>query len=184
MSTVEDFENALVGATATHRDGCRAAKIYNGERRWITSRGIHLNDKEMALRGYTLDPSAPTTAREALDLAWELAHEAKPWQVIPKGARYLERQDFGLREYTVASDFKIRPECLPLRTVEPLPEPLPDWLDAPAVLANEPGTGKRGVFIPTDKDTGERWAVVFSALSYPWQELTDVTPLYPKGQEA
>ena len=185
MSTVEYFENAPVGATATRTNGHRAMKMNDGVRGWITRTGLYLDNEKIAKLGYTLDPSAPTTAREALDIAWELAHPVKEGQVIPEGTRYLTSSGSGLKESTSCVDQKMSPHLASInRTLDPLPDPKPDWLDAPAVLANEPGTGKRGVFVPTDKDTGKHWAVVFSALSYPWQELTDVTPLYPKGQDS
>ena len=188
MNTIEDFENAPVGATATGKaTGIRAMRVARVGERWVLPSGLYVDDESMARWGYTLDPLEPwpTSAREALDLAWELAHPVKEGQIIPTGTRYLEATSFGLRERTAVIDHTISPGLAHLRTLEPLPEPEPDWLDAPAVLANEPGTGKRGVFIPTDRDTGKHWAVVFSALSYPWQELTDVTPLYPKEvQEA
>ena len=96
MNTTEDFKNAPLGAIATIPYGGRAMKIYDGERRWITSRGIRWNDKEMELRGYTLGPApAPTTAHEALALAWELAHEVEEGQSIPSGTAYLLRDGPG-----------------------------------------------------------------------------------------
>ena len=181
MSTVEDFENAPVGATATHPDGSRAMKMDGIERRWVASDRVPLDDEEVEHLGFTRDPlwPAPESAREALDLAWNLAHEVKARQIIPKGTRYLTGYNSEVKEYAAQFDIEITPELTHVyRTLEPLLEP--DWLDAPAVLANVPGTGKRGVFIPTDK---EHWAVVFSVLSYHWSELEDVTPLWPKENE-
>ena len=124
---------------------------------------------------------APTTARGALDLAWELAHEVKPGQVIPKGTRYLEITRSGLRERTASGDRKITPELATFRTVEPLPDPEPDWLNAPAVLAT---CGCRGVELWHPHSTkGGMWVSV-SGENALWSTLRDVSPLYSKGQEA
>ena len=67
MSTVEDFENAPVGATATRADGSRAMKMNDGVRGWITPKNSYLSDKGMVFWNYTLDPTVPATAREALE---------------------------------------------------------------------------------------------------------------------
>ena len=185
MSKMEDFENAPFGATATHDNGSRAMKTDKVGRSWILQNKIYLDDEEMAHWNYTLDPPAPTTAREALDLAWELAHEVEEGQTIPAGTDYLVSRN-GERPVimrTTVDQLTSKAFGTNRRTLDPLPDPEPDWLDAPAVLANEPGTGERGVFIPTDKDTRKHWAVVFSALRYHWSELEDVTPLWPKENE-
>ena len=68
MSTIEEFENAPVGATATHKGtGHRAMKTYEDGWSWVTLIGRYLGDKEMEYLDYTLDPPAPESAREALD---------------------------------------------------------------------------------------------------------------------
>lgn len=191
MSTIEDFENAPVGATATHKvTGSRAMKVNDGNQHWITPRGNYLSDEDMETRGFTLDPSAPVTAREALDLAWELAHEVKLGQVIPKGDRFLEFYGSGLKEYTAQCDIKIDPGfVMTIRTLEPLPDPEPDWLDAPAVLASHPlcaDTEPIGLWIPVTGSKGMwEWPLQQGEFMAHWSELEDVTPLYPKeGQEA
>lgn len=184
MSTVEDFKNAPVGATATRSDGYRAMKIDYVEKRWLVQSGLYLNNEEMAEQGFTLDPSAPTTAREALDLTWELAHPVKEGQTIPKGTRYLKKDSFGLKEYIAQVDFAIWHGVVSItRTLEPLPEPKPDWLDAPAVIArhvkqtpDSPPSlwGNLGNGLWGHVDTTKRATV---------RELRDVTPLYPKETE-
>ena len=184
MSKIEDFENAPVGATATHKaTGNRAMKMDDSEQGWIIRVEDYLTNEEMMYWGFTLDTPTPTTAREALDLAWELAHEVKGGQIIPKGAHYLEHYSSGLEEYTAGCDIKITPSLAPLvRTVEPLPDPKPDWLDAPAVLAT---CGCRGIELwhPLNEKAG-MWVSV-SGEQVLWSSLRDVTPLYPKeGQEA
>ena len=186
MSTVEDFKNAPIAATATRDDGLMAIKIGDGERRWLTPLGTYLYDDELAILGYTLDSPAPTTTREALDLAWELAHPVKEGQVIPKGTPYLMKDASGLREYTGQHDVNILPELVPvLRTVEPLQDPEPDWNDALVVLARhvkeEPDSPPSlwvnlGDGLWGHAETTKRAEV--------W-DLRDATPLYPKdGQEA
>ena len=184
MSTIEDFKNAPIGATATRTmTGGRAMKIDGVERRWVHLSGIYLDDEEMG--DFTLDPleSAPTTAREALALAWELAHEVKEGQVIPRGTQYLEFNGYGLRQCAASRNMKVSPGLVPLcRTLDPLPEP--DWIDAPAVLAGFDGWShdEREVFVPTGPHN--HWTRVGSSLTSHWSDLRDVTPLYPKGQEA
>lgn len=190
MSTIKDFENAPVGATATHKvTGSRAMKINDGGQYWITPRRDYLSDEDMGLRGFTLDPSAPVTASEALDLAWELAHEVKPGQVIPADTRFLQNSSSGLGEHTAELDITITPAfAIDIRTFVPLPDPEPDWLDAPAVLASHPlcaDTEPIGLWIPASGEGMWEWPFQQGEFKAHWSELEDVTPLYPKeGQEA
>ena len=180
MSTTEDFRYAPVGATATHRTtGVRAVKL-GSKRFWVTAWENYLNDIEMAIEGYILDQPAPVSAREALDLAWELAYPVKKGQVIPEGTRYLESHGDELKIYTARVDFKSRsPELAAMiRTLEPLPEPAPYWLDAPAVLAATSVWPERKVWSKVDRcyksTDGE---IVY------WYNLVDVTALYPNEKE-
>ena len=178
MTKIEDFENAPVGATATRKmTGGRAMKIDDIERRWVHLSGIYLNDEEMG--DFTLDRPAPTTAREALDLAWELAHPVKEGQVIPEDTRFIQDANDGIVEYTAEFDIKVTPNFEPIiRTFEPLPEPEPDWLDAPAVLAT---CGCRGIELwhPHESKDG-LWVSSARGEHALWSSLRDVTPLYPK----
>ena len=185
MKKFKDFKNAPVGATATTALGRRAMKIDDGEQCWITPSGNRYNDGGMVFWDYTLDPPAPTSAREALDLAWELAHEVKDGQVIPAGTRYLELYGSGLEEYTTRLDLRINSSLAPIvRTVEPLPEPLPEWLDAPAVLAECLNCNADGLTNSVHVNfIGERWACTECQRTLPWRDLRDVVPLYPKGQD-
>ena len=185
MSAIEDFKNAPVGAIANRRLGSHIKKTGDDTWHWLLPTGISLNDEEMANQGFTLVPPAPTTSREALELTWELAHEVKPGQVIPEGTHYLEVTGSGLKEYTATCNFPTDPHAgSALRTLEPLPEPEPDWLDAPAVLArlDEWDRNEPEVFIPAGEQENN-WVAMFSAQSYHWSELIDVTPLYPKETE-
>ena len=185
MSTIEDFKNAPIGATASHDNGSRVMKIDDGKQRWITRGGIYLSDEQMACFYYTLDPiePAPTTAREALDLAWELAHEVKPGQVIPKGTRYLDDQGSGLKENRARCDINISPGLAPaIRTLEPLPDPEPSWIDAPAVIATCDYYGMKTLHVPLERERG--WKCTKCRLTPTSHELRNVTPLYPKGQDA
>lgn len=184
MIKIEDFKNAPVGATATHPEGARAMKIDDGEQSWITQTGLHVSNEHVWGLAYTLDPSAATAAREALDLAWVLAHPVKPGQVIPKGTRYLEVHNSGLKEYTAPIDLKIIPGLASARTVEPLPEPgtVPYWIDAPAVLAHTDNDHDRGVWTALFSD---QWVSTDPPYTSHWRDLRNVIPLYPKeGQNA
>lgn len=187
MSKIEDFENAPVGATATHPNGSRAMKMDDSELGWIIRTGHYWSDEEMEYWGYTLDAPAPApaTAREALDLAWELAHEVKEGQTIPKGTQVLMLHSSGLKEVTTQTDVVIRPYTAPItRTFDPLPDPEPDWLDAPAVMARLEGwvsCADPQVFTRHDYEAApSEWLYNGSEKPFRWQDLTDVTPLYPK----
>lgn len=185
MSTIEDFENAPVGATATRADGCRAMKTPAGEWCWVLSNGLYRNNGLMG--DYTLDQPAPESAREALDLAWELAHEVEPGQAIPKGTRYLEFSDDVIGEHIAHIDFTVSPEAPVLRTLEPLSDPKPDWLDAPAVLAVHESHTKPSIWGKHwDQEVlSEFYQSALTAETAHWSELHDVVPLYPKeGQDA
>ena len=145
MSTLEEFENAPIGATASDPDGRTAVKTPHKEWPWSLfdedgERIAHASNHHMATQGWTLDPTpaVPATAREALDLAWELAHPVKEGQVIPKGARAIDHSGGTVDEYIAGGDWVPR-DPANFRTLDPLPEPTPDWLDAPAVLANVVG---------------------------------------------
>lgn len=189
MNTIEDFKNTPVGAIAINDSGIRAVKkTDDGERCWLTSKGSYLSDEAMAYWEYKLYLSAPTSAHEALDMAWELAYEVKPGQVIPTSTRYLyytsglREYASGLREYTAETDIKVNPGLASkVRTLEPLPDPEPDWLDAPAVLAVASWCPDQKVWVP--KSDGY-WQSACCRYESHWDELIDVTPLYPKGQDS
>lgn len=189
MSTIKDFENAPVGATATNEYGLRAIKLnYRGQ--WASQSGAMWDSGDMERYGYRLDPApAPTTAREALALAWELAHPVKAGQIIPEDAEFIHLSPSG--KY---SHFKTRQggdavsaqHAHEFRTLDPLPEPEPAWLDAPAILASHPlcaDTEQIGIWIPSNKDDMWEWPVQQGEFSAHWSELEEVTPLYPKGQD-
>ena len=184
MSTVEDFENAPVGATAKTEAGRMAVR--EGDKTdhhpWMcTTYGDWLSNEELAKGGYTLEPTVPATAREALALAWELAHPVKPGQLVPRNTRYLERHHSGVKVYSAMFDFEVSPKAPALRTVEPLPEPEPDWLDAPAVLARTDNDQFLRVW---SAHKGDLWASTSHTYTRLWQDVRDVTPLHPKGQDA
>ena len=192
MTTTEDFRNAPVGATATHNDGGRAMKMDYVERRWIVPNGFCLDDEEMERRDYTLDPLPPLppfplfphiTAREALELAWSLARPVKEGQTVPKGTEFITRSDETIIMTSDGWDNVIGPSQVDIvRTLDPLPDPEPDWLDAPAVMArlgNWISCADPQVFTRKD-ETGTQWTR--EAGVYHWTELEEVTPLYPKEE--
>ena len=191
MSKIEDFENASAGATAINDLGHRALKTVDQTLPWTNSQDNYLRNTDMADEGYTLDQSASTTAREAVELAWELAYEVKEGQVIPEGAWLVERRD---NKITVEKNtfFDITVDewgAENIRTVEPLPDPKPDWLNAPAVLALVNGWmsgANPQVFTRYDYEAApSEWLYNGSEKPFRWQDLRDVVPLYPKeGQDA
>ena len=158
-------------------------KMSDIERRWILPTGVHYNDVEMVGRGYTLDSPVPTMVREAIDLAWELAHEVKEGQHIPEGVRLVDRfdgNDFSVYTTLVGFTSNAR-EALTIRTLDPLPDPEPDWLDAPAVLASDKrdDTGDCHTWINVG---GGEWFAT-RRLTTHWSTLRHVTPLWPKENE-
>ena len=181
MSKIEDFENASAGATAINDLGHRALKTVDQKLPWTNSQDNYLWHTDMADEGYTLESPAPTTAREALDMAWDLAHEVKEGQVIPEGAWLVERRD---NKITVEKNtfFDITVDewgAENIRTAEPLPDP--EWLDAPAVLAYGPATNLLQVWVKDNQDTGYYKTITNRSVHY--VALNDVTPLYPKEGE-
>ena len=125
--------------------------------------------------------TAPTTAREALTLALELAHEMKEGHELPIGTECIAKVRDG--EFMVYRSLKpfdgvSRPGWAEARTLDPLPEPEPDWLDAPAVLAT---CGCCGIELwrPHSEKDG-KWVNVNSGEHALWSTLREVTPLYPK----
>ena len=181
MNAIEDFESAPVGATATRADGSRIMKTDNGGQQWLIQDGFYVGAREMAEQGCTLDRPAPASAREALELAWELAHEVKEGQTIPEGTRYLEVTESGVKAQSALFDIELSPTASEIRTVEPLPDPEPGWLDAPAVLAHTDNDSTRGVW--TVRDDG-LWVSTSHSCACHWRDLRDVAPLCLKGQEA
>lgn len=186
MSTFEEFKNAPVGATATRKDGLRATKTARLTWPWNTGGGTSADSVYMARAGYSLDQAPPATAREALDLAWELAHPVKEGQAIPAGTRCIQwhKGTNNWHIYDEVGDFETDAYALEtIRTLDPLPEPEPDWLDAPAVLARLPhGWSPPGetVFIRTNG--GTHWKR--NGLLMHWTQLRDVTPLYPREDQS
>ena len=172
MSTVEDFEKAPAVATSYCDDLGLAMKVGDLRSRWVTPDGSYLRDVEMEIWGYRL-----MSARVALNLAWKLAHPVWEGQTIPKGTRYLKTNASGLAEFVAQYDFKIQPGVVSVvRTLERLPDPEPDWLDAPAVLAVCNDTMARAVFVRRGND---QWKSVLYDVGT--ADLRDVTPLYPEG---
>lgn len=178
MSTIEEFEAAPAGATAT-RVWKRAVKTFYSEtdRNWLSRDGEWLSAQELVEGDWALDPSpVPTSAREALDLAWELAPPVKEGDVIPKGTRLITRYEDGFVARRAVVDITVGLLAPQVRTLDPLPEPEPDWLDAPAVLASTAFCDDRNVWEPAEDGM---WACVRGD-HMDWQGLRDVTPLYPK----
>lgn len=191
MSTIEEFEAAPVGAIArSHYQTFVRTNLettpWVGEVRYPG--GVRSMERVsadyLAEQGFTLDPTlaVPSTAREALDLAWDLAHPVKEGQVIPANTETILISDASLHMTSEGWDQVVEPGLVGiLRTLDPIPAP--DWLDAPAVLARVDGWSSCAdpqVFARHDyHDAPSEWRYNGSE-SYPWQELRDVTPLYPK----
>lgn len=126
------------------------------------------------------DPAltAPTSAQEAFELAWNLAYPVKEGQVIPAGTRYLQWVEGNLREYTEHLGITVtKGKSILARTVDPLPATEPDWLDAPAVLASMNDCSSQKVWLP--KSDGH-WECTCCGTERHWSKMADVTPLYPK----
>ena len=186
MSTLEDFQNAPPGSTATGPKGKRAIKTFDtDDLPWHSDDGGWLGSDDMAREGWALDPAptGPATAREALDLAWELAHPVKMGETIPDGAHYLRRWTDDVPPTTLSAhghiDVMTEKHTATVRTLDPLPEPEPDWLDAPAVIAVCNDTMPPAVFVRH----GDNWWVS-EHYGVGTRNLRDVTPLYPKEQDA
>ena len=191
MSTIREFDNAQVGATATVPNWSIAFKTGRPKGEWsiYDHHGNYLYDlRSEQMVGCTLNPTAPTNSLEAMDMAWDLAHEVKEGQVLPEGTRYVRRSQYwGLVPLTAVGDWTPDPHLRDgVRTLDPLPDPKPDWLDAPAVVAYVKGrVGDPHVFSRGNK-TGTQslhegyWRSSLTGLLHHWSDLTGVVPLYPR----
>lgn len=147
-----------------------------------------LEARNERIRELRAKKNGPKNSREALDLAWELAHPVKEGQHIPEGTRYVRRsQSGGLTTFTATVGWTpTRLFAGITRILDPLPDPEPDWLNAPAVLASHPvcaDTEQIGIWIPSDKDGMWEWPIQQGEFMAHWSELEDVTPLYPKEEQ-
>lgn len=143
-----------------------------------------LEARNERLRELSHQKNGPKTAREALELAWELAHPVKEGQAIPRGTRVIDHTGGTVVECTVGSDWVPR-EHENIRTLDPAQEPLPDWLKAQAVMAdcldcNPPGLDTRSVYVNI---VGDRWTCTECLRKLPWQDMTNVTPLHAPQEE-
>lgn len=118
-------------------------------------------------------------SKGALDLAWELGHPVREGQVIPKGTKFMKKTEGNVQAYTMRRDYTVTADdTYILRTHEPLSEPEPDWLDAPAVLASMDDCSWQKVWLPR---SGGKWTCTCCGAILHWSLMADVTPLYPKG---
>ena len=185
MSTLEEFEDAPLGATATHPDGRRAVGTFDYvEGRWYATDYGWYTDGEMAKQGYVLDPlpePGPENSIDAFGFAWNLGHPVKEGQVIPDGTKWMKKVGGNVQESTMTRDYTVTAnDTYILRTHEPLPNPLPDWLDAPAVLAAMDDCSWQKVWLPSRIG---RWRCTCCGVDRHWSKMSDVTPLYPEGKK-
>lgn len=186
MSTVQDFKDAPVGSTASSTE--TNARYVKTSVRWVMFEGLghsRVDEYHLEYEGFTLTPAAPTTAREALDLAWDLAHPVKEGQVIPEDTRYLGRHSEQIQEFIATDDIEIAPWLVgTVRTLDRLPRPVPEWTKAPAVLATcrYSDETREGVFTPSSVHP-DRWVLAGTVGAMHWSDLADVTPLYPEGDK-
>ena len=126
--------------------------------------------------------NGPRTAREALALAWELAHPVKEGQELPEGTEHIRQHETGFFvraltvPYVVTSWVEVN-----TRTLDPLPNPEPEWLKAPAVMAHTDNDDTRRVWTAL---RDEQWASTKHTYTRHWSALRDVTPLYPKEDQS
>lgn len=144
--TAEDFANVPWDGMAVHKDGDRAVRIPEGQ--WdklcwsIGNLERWRSDEFMAKEGgWTILPTV-TTAREALDAAWELAYEPEDG-VVPEGSQHLARPHGGGFPASVlaGTDMKAVNASCERRLLDP-PEPKPEpepWETSPYVICDDLG---------------------------------------------
>ena len=146
-----------------------------------------LEVRNETVRELSRQKKGPTSAREALALAWELAHPVNSGDVIPKGMTCLKDDVDCITTVDHPTDWTpMFPENI--RTLDPLPDPEPDWIDAPAVMARPEDDTWIAVWQPCDVSrcseatrNESRWVSPRAGAGCrSLRELTDVTPLYPK----
>lgn len=188
MSNLEDFENAPFGATASDPNGRSAVKtqhkdwpwsLFNENGEWVD----RSSSSHLARYGYVLNQTVTKTAREALDLAWELSYPVKEGQELPKGTKYIRHTETGLftRAFPCAHKADSWDESN-IRTLDQLTEPEtePEWLDALAVYATCYGCDEDGLTKSVHVPSFRWWNCTRCTTSVSWENLDDVTPLYPK----
>ena len=141
--TVEDFSRVPWGGMAVSENGSRAVRIpgnASDEKCWHVR--YHSNgsswctDVEMAaVSGCRILPTV-TTTREALEVAWELAH-TPDGGVIPAGSMYLFRSPNGSMSVHSSADGDLQAiDVLGERRLMEPPEPkLEPWETSPYVIA-------------------------------------------------
>ena len=151
-----------------------------------------LEVRNETVRELSRQKNGPRTAREALALAWELAHPVKEGYEVPIGTECISKvADGEFLTYRSKKPFDggNRPGRAEARTLDPLPDPEPDWLDAPAVVAFVKGQVScvdPQVFARANK-TGTQelhegyWRSSLTGLHYHWTDLIDTVPLYPRA---
>lgn len=126
------------------------------------------------IRELSHQKKGPKTSREALALAWELAHRLKDGQLIPAGTECMVRfEDGDIRSYTTRTDDTAQESKYPGQETRTF-EPLPDWLSAPAVHAT---CGCHGTELWQPHNAKDGLWVNMRGEHAHWTSLRDVTPL-------
>lgn len=133
MNAREEFDAAPVGATARSpyqtfvKVGLSTAPWVSEVRYPGGGRSMErVSSDYLAEQGHVLDlsPAVPASAREALDLAWDLAHPVKEGQVIPEGDVVLSGSRDHFTCETAYRDTPVGPSGANwFRTLDPLPDP-------------------------------------------------------------
>lgn len=139
-----------------------------------------LEVRNARIRELSHQKKGPTPAREALALAWELAHPVKEEQLIPAGTECMVRfEDGDIRSYTTRTDDIANSSKYPgqeTRTFEPLPE----WLSAPVVHAT---CGCHGIELWQPNSAKDGLWVNMRGEHAHWSSLRDVTPLHAPQED-
>lgn len=139
-----------------------------------------LEARNERIRELSHQKNGPKTARAALALAWELAHRLKDGQLIPAGTECMVRfEDGDIRSYTTRTDDTAQESKYPGRETRTF-EPLPEWLNAPAVHAT---CGCHGIELWQPHNAKDGLWMSMSGEHAHWTSLRDVTPLHTMPQE-
>lgn len=174
MTTLEEFKAASIGTVATNGDA-RAVKVTDaGGRRndWVDAYG-RVSYDDLACSDYTIIAQGPMSAREYLEEAWEAAYPVPEGAVIPAGTPYILRTSTGSIGYYAhgAAEVIPSPVAQSHRTLEPLPEPEPEWVKAKFIWADL--GGERAIF----ERYADTWLTTGGDASWPMEEMAARNPV-------
>ena len=120
-----------------------------------------------------------------IQAAWDAAHEVPEGAVIPAGMAHIVRWHDGTysfrSEHESIDPGRITTFIRQFRTLEPLPEPEPEWVKADFVWADS--CDVRTIYERNETPQGrEYWTTTGSSASYTRDQVSTLNPVPVKGE--